>query len=126
MENLIIEATDDCPKVEFSSKDGKMIISGKSLPEDVISFYNPMLSWLEEYSKNPAPDTQFTFKLTYFNTSSSKLILDILMILEKMNEEGKSVQVNWYYSEYDEDMKEAGNEYSEMVNVNFRHFEYTQ
>lgn len=124
MNNLIINEMDDSPRISFSGENGKLEISGKSLPENVSSFYNPVLEWLNEYSRKPLPETELTFKLTYFNTASSKLILDILTILEKMNLEGKKVLVNWYYPDYDEDMCDAGIEYSEMVDVPFKPISY--
>jgi hypothetical protein len=124
MNSLIIEETDDSPKISFTPENGKLMISGKSLPEDVNTFYHPVLEWLNSYAQKTQSDTELTFKLTYFNTASSKLILDILTILEKMNEAGKKVIVNWYYHEYDEDMRDAGIAYSEMVDVPFKHFIY--
>jgi hypothetical protein len=124
MDSLIIEPMDDSPNVRFTHENGKLEISGKSLPENVSAFYAPILEWLTNYSLNPQPSTEFTFRLTYFNTASSKLILDLLTILEKMKNEGRNVLVNWYYPDYDEDMKDAGIEYSEMVDVPFNHFSY--
>ena len=125
MESLIIESKDSSPQVKFMGEDGKMEISGKSLPDDVFSFYKPILGWLNNYAVHPKPVTEFSFKLTYFNTASSKLILDILIILEKIRVDGKEVIVNWYYPVYDEDMKEAGEEYSEMVDIHFNHISFT-
>ncbi len=124
MYSLILDGMDDSPKVNFSIENGKLEIGGKSLPEDVSAFYEPILEWLNNYAKEPLPETELTFKFTYFNTASSKLILDILTILEKMNDDGKKVLVNWYYPEYDEDMRDAGIEYSEMVDVPFKHFSF--
>ena len=125
MESLLIEPKATSPKVKFTETDGKMEMSGKSLPDDVDSFYRPILSWLNHYSLHPKPVTEFTFKLSYFNTSSSKLLLDILTILEKIHADGNEVTVNWYYPVYDEDMMEAGEEYSEMVDLPFNHISYT-
>jgi hypothetical protein len=125
MESLILEPKFDTPQVKMSEEDGKMEISGKSLPEDAASFYKPILSWLNKYATRAKPSTEFTFKLSYFNTASSKLILDIMMILEKIHNEGKEVCVNWNYNINDEDMKEAGEEYSELVDVHFNHISYT-
>jgi hypothetical protein len=124
MDSLIIEPMDDSPNVRFTHENGKLEISGKSLPENVSAFYAPILEWLTNYSQDPQPSTEFTFRLTYFNTASSKLILDLLTILEKMKNEGRNVLVNWYFPDYDEDMKDAGIEYSEMVDVPFNHFSY--
>ena len=124
MNILNIQATDDSPEVLLNHEKNIFEISGKSLPEDVASFYDPVLKWLEEYALSPAVDTIFTFKFTYFNTASSKIILDILMILEGIHAGGHPVMVKWYSPEYDEDMIEAGIEYSEMAEVPFEHIKY--
>lgn len=124
MEALRIEATDDSPEIILDQEGNCFEISGKSLPEDVVFFYQPVLDWLNEYRKNPKPFTRIDFKLSYFNTASSKLILDIMMILEEMKEEGQGVLVKWISLASDEDMQEAGREYQEMVDVPFEHATY--
>jgi len=124
MEPLKIEQTDDNPFVELDRENNRFEISGKSLPEDVVDFYTPVLDWLRAYKTGPNPRTEFNFRLTYFNTASSKLILDILMIFEEMVEEGHEVTVRWHSLKSDEDMQEAGKEYEEMVDVTFEHLTY--
>jgi hypothetical protein len=119
MENLYIKATDECPEINFLFNDGKLVITGKSLPENVNEFYEPVLDWLAEYSGQPKSMTEVDFNLSYFNTASSKIILDILLIIEKFREDNRQVIVNWHYQDYDEDMKEAGEEYSEIVGLQF-------
>ncbi len=125
MEKLKIESTEDSPQIILDRESNIMEISGRSLPEDVNTFYEPMMSWIEEYAKDPLDVTVFSFKLTYFNTASSKIILDILTHFEEMIEEGHKVMVRWHYMEEDEDMLEAGEEYSEMVDVPFEMVSYS-
>jgi len=125
MEILKIESTEDNPQIILDRESNILEISGRSLPEDVNTFYEPMMSWIEEYSKDPLDTTVFNFKLTYFNTASSKIILDMLTQFEEMIEEGHQVMVRWYYPEEDEDMMEAGEEYSEMVDVPFEMVSYS-
>ena len=119
MEALRIKGTEDSPQVILDRESNTLEISGRSLPEDVNTFYEPVLSWIEEYSRNPLPKTVFDFKLTYFNTASSKVILDILTQFEELIEEGHGVMVRWHYPSDDEDMMEAGEEYADMVEVPF-------
>lgn len=119
MEALKIQATDETPLVVLDPEKNVFEFSGKSLPEDVTNFYTPILSWLTEYNKTPRPKTTVDFKLVYFNTASSKLILDILFQLEKIHQSGTEVLIRWYYEEADEDMKEAGEEYGDLVEVPF-------
>jgi len=125
MEKLKIESTEDSPQIILDRESNILEISGRSLPEDVNTFYEPMMSWIEEYAKDPLDVTVFSFKLTYFNTASSKIILDILTHFEEMIEEGHEVMVRWHYPEEDEDMLEAGEEYSEMVDVPFEMVSYS-
>jgi len=119
MEAICIDATEDSPGIILDQEKEVFEISGKSLPEDVNTFYEPVLAWIEEYRKNPNSGTIFNFKFSYFNTASSKIILDILTMFEEMIEEGRDVLVRWYYLKADEDMLEAGEEYAEMVEVPF-------
>jgi len=115
MENLHLEETQDTPKVTLSQSGNVFEISGRSLPEDSVEFYRPILSWIKEYSQAPNPTTAFNFKLEYFNTSSSKLILDLLNELKKV----KGIRIVWYYYEDDESMDDAGKEYAEQVEIPF-------
>jgi hypothetical protein len=125
METIKILGTDDTPTVILDADNDIFEISGRSLPEDVTAFYDPILNWLDEYAASPNPKTTIIFKLVYFNTASSKLLLDILMKLEEMHEDGKDVLVKWFYPEDDEDMQEAGEEYADIVDVPFEQVGYT-
>lgn len=119
METIKILGTDDTPNVILDANNEIFEISGRSLPEDVSAFYEPILFWLDEYAQNPNPKTIFTFKLVYFNTASSKLLLDILMRCEHMKEDGADIVIRWCYPDDDEDMQEAGEEYADIVDVPF-------
>jgi len=123
MEKLIIPQTDETPSVNFNASTGLFEIAGKSLPEDVYEFYEPVLEWLETYKEDPAEETILHSKFDYFNTASSKIILDLFLILKEIEQTGKKVLVKWYFSEYDEDMENAGHEYENMVEIPFHHIE---
>jgi len=125
METIKIQGTEDTPKIILDAENEIMEISGRSLPEDVSAFYEPVLNWLNEYAENPNKKTIFNFKLTYFNTASSKLLLDILMKLEEMHENGNDILIRWHYPEDDEDMEEAGEEYADIVDVPFEQVSYS-
>jgi hypothetical protein len=125
METIKIQGTEDTPKIILDKETDLMEISGRSLPEDVSSFYEPVLTWLDEYAQNPNKKTVFNFKLIYFNTASSKLLLDILMKLEEIHEAGHEVLVRWHFPEDDEDMEEAGEEYADIVDVPFEQVSYS-
>lgn len=119
MDVIKIMGTDDTPTVTLDAGNNVFEISGRSLPEDVAAFYNPIIEWMEKYNQAPLAKTVFNFKLVYFNTASSKMLLDILMKLEELHNSGKEVVVKWHFTEDDEDMKEAGEEYADIVDVPF-------
>ena len=125
METLLIEQTDDSPRIILAPVDKLFEISGKSLPEDVLEFYQPVLDWLNAYREEPDSETIFNIRLIYFNTASSKLIMDIFLIFEEMVEEGHNVLIKWHSHQKDEDMHEAGKEFEEMIAVPFEHLAYT-
>jgi hypothetical protein len=125
MEVVKIVGTDDTPNVVLDVENKIFEISGRSLPEDVASFYEPILDWLERYSEETLDKTVFDFKLVYFNTASSKMILDILLKLEEMHEAGNEVLIKWHYPDDDEDMEEAGEEYADIVEVPFEQISYS-
>jgi hypothetical protein len=115
MEILNLEGAEDTPKIILDKKNGIFEISGRSLPEDSAEFYRPVLEWIAKYAEGANPATEFVFKLEYFNTASSKLILDVLSALEDI----KGMKILWYFHEDDEDMEEAGQEFSELVEIPF-------
>ena len=121
MEKLFIAKTDDTPEVDFNPETKELKMEGRSLPEDVTTFYQPVLDWLDELEETPSGPYKFIVNLEYFNTASSKLILDILMRLEDIHTGGSNeIEIIWNYDERDTDMEEAAEEYSELVEVPFK------
>jgi hypothetical protein len=120
MESIRLRGTDDTPTITLDIENKIFLIAGRSLPEDVMSFYQPIVDWVKtEIPKVADDEIVFTFKMNYFNTASSKLLLDILIALETMYENGKNIVVHWFYDEDDEDMREAGEEYADIVDIPF-------
>ena len=123
MEPIIIEGTPKTPSVNFDAAKGIVEIKGRSIPENSIEFYKPLVDWLEKYSGKPASHTIVNIHLEYFNTSSSKCILDVFKKLELIHKAKNDVVVNWYYEEDDEDMLEAGEDYESIIRIPFKMIE---
>jgi hypothetical protein len=120
METISIEGTPKTPTITFDTGKGFLEIKGRSIPENSIEFYKPLVDWLEKYAAKPQPATNVNIQLEYFNTSSSKCILDVFKKLEAINKGGSQVTISWYYEEDDEDMLEAGEDYQAIINVPFK------
>lgn len=123
-----LKETATTPYINFDQATGVIKMEGRSIPENVIDFYQPILRWIDEYSQNPVSETLVHMKFEYFNTSSSKRIFDIMKKLEKMAiESGTKVTINWYFEEDDEDIYFAGNDYKALISkVEFNLIELKQ
>jgi hypothetical protein len=119
MNDIIIAATTKTPSVKFSS-DGYLELRGRSIPENSLDFYKPLFEWVESYVNGAKPETIVHIQLEYFNTASSKCLLDLFRRLENV---GSKVAIHWYYEQDDEDMLEAGEDYEAIVNVPFKMIE---
>ena len=119
MKRIHIEEVGYTPGVILDAKKNILEMTGKACPEDAIGFYEPIIEWLDQYSINPNNETVFEFKLSYYNTASSKAILKIMQQMEKLREKGVDVKIKWYYYEDDEELLIAGEDYSEIIKLPF-------
>lgn len=114
MEDIVIKGSHKdyfIPSVNFNSQTGICELGGESFLEDTVEFYNPIISWLTEFTEKVKKPLAFIIKLTYFNTSTSRCILDILNVLKDYEEAGGEVVINWHYDENDIDMEEDIEDY---------------
>jgi hypothetical protein len=119
MDIIEISPTEITPKVLLDRDNGVFLIQGKSLPEDVKSFYNPIIDWFDKYQNVPNDSTNIVLDFDYFNTASSKMILILLSKLRDIHKLGKTVEVTWMFPMYDAELAEAGEEFSDLLNIPF-------
>lgn len=120
MESIKLEGTPKTPTVDFDASKGELLLKGRSIPENSIEFYKPLIDWIENYSSAAKDMTTLNVQLEYFNTSSSKCLLDVFKRLERIS---NPVSINWYYEEDDEDMLEAGEDYDAIIDIPFKMIE---
>ena len=113
MEDLIIKGSHGnyfIPSVNFNATSGELEIAGESYLEDTVEFYEPILKWIEDFAATKQA-IKLDIKLKYFNTSSSRSILDILNLVKDYEDNGGSVTVTWYCKHFDSEMKEEVEDY---------------
>ena len=122
MESLVIKPTSESLMVSLES--GLLEFSGRSIPEDPLKLFVPIIEWVEKYIQDPAPSTKINLKFEYINTSSSKFILTILEILNKAYDENeKNMSINWSYEIGDDDMYELGKFIESMIKIPMNYIE---
>lgn len=119
-----IHRSDETPEVIMNTTEGMIKYSGRSMPEDAKSFYLPLKEWLLKYAENPTPGTRVIFEYEYFNTSSSKMIMEIIEAANKIGAKDKNFKAEWRYLEDDDDILEAGEEYEEITGITFEFVSY--
>ncbi|MGB3466814.1 MAG: DUF1987 domain-containing protein [Cyclobacteriaceae bacterium] len=123
MEKIFLEPTKVTPLVNFDPNEGILELKGRSSPENSIQFYAKIIEGLEEFIVSGEGEFVATFAFEYFNTSSSKCLFDVFKRLSKIDAAGKDLTINWYYEEDDDDMMEAGEDYSDLLGLDFNFME---
>ncbi len=114
MDSLNIPATGRTPAVAFDFASGHLRMSGESYPDDVATFFGPVFTALRAYLADADPTPiHFDMELLYFNSSSAKVLMNILQMLEAAAKAGRPVSVVWSYEDNDESMRELGEDFSE-------------
>jgi hypothetical protein len=119
MRALKVAGTEFTPDISFDPEKGKLDISGVSRPENANEFYEPVIEWLNNYIKVPADETSVNIRFDYFNTSSLKYFLIILSSLKEISDNGKPLEIFWWYDAEDESMLEAGKNLEELSELEF-------
>lgn len=115
MEKLEIAGTETTPSILFDPKENQFTIEGRSLMEDVSTYYKPMQDWFIEYQKKPNQKTELNIRLEYLNTATSRKFLDVFNKLQEI----PGSKVIWHFLDEDDDMEEIGQELAELVTVPF-------
>lgn len=129
MRKLLLEQKPNSPKVVLDPEQKTYLISGESRPTDVKEFYAQILEWLEDFGFHLLKTGEknepviFNFNFEYFNSSSSKMILDMCKILAGLRLKGINISINWHFEKDDDDMLEAGKEISRIVKLPFEYVE---
>ena len=117
MRSLSIAATAKTHQIEYDAQQNQLTLSGRSIPENAVDFYRPVLDWT--HCLEAETPLTVVVQLEYFNTSSSKCLLDLFKRLETSSE----VSIKWHFDADDEDMLEAGEDYDHIVSVPFTFIE---
>ena len=118
MEKIFRQGTSKTPQVTLDPEKGTISLEGRSILEDTISFYDPILKWLNEFIAVPH-DITINISFEYFNSTSARILLMILQTAKEIKKNGKILIINWYYDENDENIKESGADFASLVKEEF-------
>ena len=135
MDKFFLQETEFTPEISFDPEKRVFTIQGVSRPENVMMFFQPVINWLKEYHQLiiNQPTLKFSinsikliFKLSYFNSASSKMLLQLLENIRQIQNTGIEINVDWYYDNADDQMREDGEDLSSAVDIPFNYIEIVE
>ncbi len=112
-----VEKTLKTPSIHFEN--GTLNIEGRSISEDPIIFYEPLIEKIHQYKNNPVKKTVVNIHLDYVNSSSNRALIKLLSLFEDMFKQGNDVVINWLYDKQDEIIYELGKDFRDLIKAPF-------
>ena len=122
-DDLFIPATGSSPEVDFRFGAHALSLKGESYPENAAAFYGDILARTRAYLASLPQGQAVTVDvaLTYFNSSSTKMLFGFFNALSDAAEAGTPVVLNWHHDVDDETNLEFGAElHEEFPAIDFR------
>ncbi len=119
MNKLTIEPTKSTPWVYFDPDTGLIEMKGVSSPENSLGFYQKILHGLDDFVLKEDKGLVANLAFLYFNTSSSKCLFEVMKRFNRIKESGREITVNWYYETDDDDIREVGEDFSDILQLRF-------
>jgi hypothetical protein len=114
MDNLYIAPTPSTPEVDFKFDAHTLSLRGESYPENAAAFYGEVIGRLKDYlAQLDGGKIEVSIALAYFNSSSTKMLFNLIEVLNRAVEAGNQVTLHWYHDEEDDTILEFGQELSE-------------
>ncbi len=120
MENLFIEKTNQSLEVDFKTS-GELFLKGVSTPDHVNRFFEPLFEWVKNYKEKGENDVKLEMFIDYLNTSSTRVLIELIGLVESLKNNGIGVTIVWLYDADDEDMLELG---EDLALISEAKFEY--
>jgi hypothetical protein len=109
MKHLFIEKTQQTPEINLQTN-GDFLLKGISTPNNVQRFYQPVFDWLNEFKAKAPKKIKLTMEMEYLNTSSSRIFVELLVLVNSFKQQGVEVSFVWRYDEEDEDIYDLGDD----------------
>jgi len=119
MNPLVLPATKNTPHVYLDALSGVFEIRGRSTPENPSEYYAQINRWMDGYLQQPNDNTVVRLFFEYFNTSSSKCILELMKRLTALQQGGKKISFEWIHEQEDDDMRDAGADFKDILKAPF-------
>lgn len=115
MSSFSREATARTPAIELDAEKGSLTITGESYPEDVPAFYATLTQAIKSFFATHDNALFVAIKLTYFNSSSARALMELLDLLDEAASTGRAIEVEWYCDPDDDITREFAQDISSDI-----------
>lgn len=119
MIKIIKDATESTPSIIYNAKANLVLFDGVSYPENPVEFYKPVITWLTDHIVSMRHTLIMKFKLTYLNTSSIRVFLNVFKIIETTSKKEKEIKIEWICDPENDMALDYGNFFKKRVNIEF-------
>ena len=117
---LEMQKTTSTPYILVDEAKGYMKMEGKSFPEKAAEFFSDVNTWLDSYLETEFSSLVFDFVMEYYNSSTLKIIMDMMLKMDKYSVGKNKIVINWIAADDDDIAIESGEDIKEdMVNLEF-------
>ena len=114
--NLEMQKTTSTPYILVDEAKGYMKMEGKSFPEKAAEFFSDVNTWLDDYLNTNFGKLVFDFEMEYYNSSTLKIIMDMMLKMDKYSVGDNKIVINWIAVEDDDIAIESGEDIKEDMN----------
>lgn len=111
------DASSRTPAVELDSEKGIFVLKGESYPEDITGFFGPVRVALNDVLEQVNKPLNVDIKLVYFNSSSARVLMEIMDQMEEKATEGSEINVRWSCDPDDDITREFAEDISEDLSA---------
>lgn len=119
MNDLHIPGSGNSPAIDADWQAGRLSMRGDSYPENSFELFQPLIDWVSSYLAQETRPLRFEFALLYLNTSSIRVLMDLLDMAEEHFQQGRPVELTWYYDADNERIAELAAEFKEDCSFPF-------
>jgi hypothetical protein len=110
------EKTTSTPFVLIDEERSYMKLEGRSFNENVAEFFKEVNDWMDGYLTSGFETFTFDCAISYFNSSTTKLLLNMLLKMDSHASKEKKIVVNWITTADNEIMMECGEDFRDDLN----------
>ena len=112
---LELQKTTSTPYILVDEAKSYIRMEGKSFPEKAAEFYGEINTWLDTYLKTDFGNLTLDFAMDYYNSSTFKIIMDMMLKMDEYSVGDNKIIINWIVEEDDDIAMESGEDIKEDI-----------